>query len=232
MILCKTKYKSLLPFCADIKLMVICCYTEIKHQWSEQELADKLAVLPSNLQQQALRKRQWIDRQFAVAGKLLLLSLLKEFKSNLTLPDLKYNTYHRPYLNTEFDFNIAHSGNMVICCGSDTGQIGIDIEQIKEIELDDYLNYFTKHEWTIIDHYTYTNRFDGFYNFWTRKEAVLKAIGSGFHTPLSSVDVSDESLTYDDITYHIQSIEINPEYKCHIATTQISPGIRLIVMNL
>lgn len=230
MILCKTKYKSLLPFCADIKLMVICCYTEIKHQWSEPELADNLTLLPSNLQQQALRKRQWIDRQLSVAGKLLLLNLLKEFNSNFTLSDLKYNTYHRPYFNTEFDFNIAHSGNMVICCGTGTGQIGIDIEQIKEIDLNDYLNYFNKNEWNIIDHYP--NRFDGFYNFWTRKEAVLKAIGSGFHTPLSSVDVSDENLVYDDITYHIQPLEIDQNYKCHVATTQFSQGMRLINISL
>lgn len=220
----------MLPFCADIKLMVICCYTEIKHQWSEQELADKLAFLPLNVQQQALRKRQWIDRQLAIAGKLLLLNLLKEFNSSLPLSDLQYNTYHRPYFNTGFDFNIAHSGYIVICCGTDAGQIGIDIEQIKEIDLDDYLNYFTKNEWNIID--TYQNRFDGFYNFWTRKEAVLKAIGSGFHTPLSSVDVSDKSLVYDDITYYIQPLEINQNYKCHIATTKISPGIRLININL
>jgi 4'-phosphopantetheinyl transferase len=210
--------------------MVICCYNEITYQWSEQELADKLALLPESLRQQALRKRQWIDRQLSVAGKLLLVHLLDQFKSPFTLSDLQYNTYYRPYFNTEFDFNIAHSGNIVICCGTDTGQIGIDIEQIKEIDLDDYLNYFTKNEWNKIDHYA--NRFDGFYNFWTRKEAVLKAIGSGFHTPLSSVDVSDESIIYDDITYHIKSLEINPNYKCHITTTQISPDIRLININL
>ena len=210
--------------------MVICCYTEIKHQWSEQELADKLALLPENLRQQALRKRRWIDRQLSVAGKLLLIRLLAEFNSYFTLSHLKYNTYHRPYFNAEFDFNIAHSGNMVICCGTDTGQIGIDIEQVKEIDLDDYLNYFTKNEWDKIDHYP--KRFNGFYNFWTRKEAVLKAIGSGFHTPLSSVDVSNESVVYDDIIYHIQSLEIDPNYKCHIATTQISSGIRLININV
>jgi len=210
--------------------MVICCYTEIKYEWGEHELAGKLALLPPNLQQQALRKRQWIDRQLSIAGKLLLIRLSEEFKSEFTLSDLQYNTYHRPYFNAEFDFNIAHSGNMVICCGTDAGQIGIDIEQVKEIDLDDYLNYFTKNEWDKIDHYP--NRFDGFYNFWTRKEAVLKAIGSGFHTPLSSVDVSDKSLIYDDITYHIQSLEVDQEYKCHVATTRISSGIRLINISI
>ena len=55
--------------------MITCCYTEIKHEWSEQELADKLALLPENLQQQALSKRQWMDRQLSIAGKLLLLKV-------------------------------------------------------------------------------------------------------------------------------------------------------------
>jgi 4'-phosphopantetheinyl transferase len=210
--------------------MIICCYTEINYQWSEQELAEKLALLSGKLQQQALRKRQWIDKQMSVAGKLLLLSLLKEFDSKLILSDLQYNTYHRPYFNAEFDFNIAHSGNMVTCCGTDIGQIGIDIEHIKEIDLSDYTDYFTTNEWNIIDNYS--NRSSGFYDFWTRKEAVLKAIGSGFHTPLSSVDVSEESVVYDDITYHIQPLEINQEYKCHLATSKISPGIRLVNIKL
>jgi 4'-phosphopantetheinyl transferase len=210
--------------------MIVCYYTEIKHPWSEQELAGKLALLPERLRQQALRKRQWIDRQLSIAGKLLLVQLLEQFKSPFTLSDLQYNTYHRPYFNVEFDFNIAHSGNIVICCITDTGQIGIDIEQIKGIDLGDYTDYFTSNEWDIIDHYP--NRFDAFFNFWTRKEAVLKAIGSGFHTPLSSVDVSDGSLIFDDVTYHIQPLEIDKEYKCHIATTQIPPGIRVMQIDL
>ncbi len=210
--------------------MVICCYTEIKHQWSEPELADKLALLPKKLQQQALRKRRWEDRQLSISGKLLLLKLIEAFKSKLALSDLRYNTFHRPFFESGFDFNIAHSGNMAICCGSDLGLIGADIERIKEIELDDYTDYFTLNEWNKINQYI--NQFDGFYDFWTRKEAVLKAIGSGFHTPLSSIDVSDESMIYDDITYYIQSLDINQEYKCHIATTETPSDIWLLSISL
>ena len=210
--------------------MVICCYTEIKHQWSEPELADKLALLPEKLQQQAMRKRRWEDRQLCISGKLLLLKLIEAFKSKLTLSDLRYNTFDRPFFGSGFDFNIAHSGNMAICCGSDLGLIGIDIERIKEIELDDYTDYFTVIEWNKINQYT--NQFDGFYDFWTRKEAVLKAIGSGFHTPLSSIDVSDESMSYDDITYYIQSLDINQEYKCHMATTETLSDIWLLSISL
>ena len=68
--------------------MITCCYTEIKHYWNERELADKLALLPESLRQEALRKRQWMDKQLSVCGKLLLLELLKEYNSKSSLAEL------------------------------------------------------------------------------------------------------------------------------------------------
>ncbi len=211
--------------------MIICCHTEITHGWSEQELTDKLLLLPSALQQAALRKKQWIDRQLSIGGKLLLVEVLKLLgKENISLNDLKYNAHHRPYFETGIDFNIAHSGSMVVCCATTGGQIGIDIEQIKSIDLADYTDYFTPNEWGIIN--SYPDKFEGFYDFWTRKEAVLKAIGTGFHTPLSSVDVADDTIKYDGILYHIRPLDIAKGYKSHIASTVKGGDIQLIRITL
>ncbi len=209
--------------------MITCCYTEIKHKWTNQELAQWLNSIPENLQQQALRKRQLIDRQLSICGKLLLLELLKEYNSNNSLTDLKYNEYLRPCFDCRPDFNIAHSGNIVICAMTDEGQIGIDIEQIKQLDFADFTDFFTGNEWHYIN--DHPNKFDGFYNFWTRKEAVLKAIGSGFHTPLNSVDVSAEELVYDAITYQITPLNIHTNYKCHIASTIFPQNIEVREMN-
>lgn len=209
--------------------MITCCYTEIKHRWSDTELSDKLTLLPENLRQQALRKRQWIDKQLSVCGKLLLLELLKAYNSKSSLFDLRYNEYFRPCFDCRPDFNIAHSGNIVICAMTDDGQIGIDIEQIKQLDFADFTDFFTRDEWHYIN--DHANKFDGFYNFWTRKEAVLKAIGSGFHTPLNSVDVSGDELVYDEISYQITPLNIHPDYKCHIATTVSPQNIELREMN-
>lgn len=210
--------------------MFICHYTESNQQWSDQELADKLVLLPQKLQQQALKKRLWIDRQLSIAGKLLALQTLKKLGCSPNLSDLKYNVYKRPYFDGCPDFNIAHSGNIVICCATDKGQAGIDIEQVKEIDLSDYPDYFTPNEWNKIN--SAPIPYEGFYDIWTRKEAVLKAIGTGFHTPLSSVDVSGDSLIYDDITYHIKSLAIHIDYKCHIATTESQTDIRLTRLDI
>ena len=212
-------------------MMIICCHTQITSKWNEQELTDKLLLLPASLQQIILRKRQWTDKQLSIGGKLLLIEALKQLgKGNMSLADIKYNSHHRPYFENTVDFNIAHSGNVVVCCATDSGQIGIDVEQIKEIDLADYTDHFTPNEWSVIN--TYPNQVEGFYDFWTRKEAVLKAIGTGFHTPLSSVDVSANEITYDGITYHIQPRQIANGYKSHIAATTKPEGVDVIKVNL
>jgi 4'-phosphopantetheinyl transferase len=211
---------------------IACLYTKISHQWSEEELTAKLALLPEKLRLEAFRKRQWLDKQLSIAGKLLLLKLTKKMGVNeqFSLAEMKYNEYHRPYFDNSLDFNIAHSGNIVVCCGTIEGKIGIDIEQVKEIDLKAYSDHFTQNEWNDINH-SY-ERSQKFYHYWTRKEAALKAIGTGFHTELSSIDVSGESLEYDGITYYFRKLDIANGYKCHIATTSQNATIDLKHISL
>jgi 4'-phosphopantetheinyl transferase len=196
--------------------MIICCHSEIARQWEEQEVTDKLMLLPTDQQQAALRKLRWMDKQLFIAGKLLLQQVLKYMGSPHLLSDLRYNIHKRPYFDGGIDFNISHSGNRVICCATDQGKVGSDIQQIKTISLADYPDYFTKNEWDYID--GHEDEFKGFYNLWTRKEAVLKAIGTGFHTPLSSVDVVADCIEYDSMIYYIQPLNVAADYPCHVAS--------------
>lgn len=212
--------------------MIICCYTEIGRQWNEEELADRLILLPEDLRRQALKKRRWTDRQLSISGKLLLFEVMKQLPGSraLSLDDLEYNKHQRPYFNANIDFNISHSGDMVICCGTNSGKIGVDIEQIKEIRLDEYGDYFTPGEWAYINRHA--NKLKGFFKFWTRKEAVLKAAGTGFDTHLSAIDVSEDHIIYDDVHYHIQSLDIDRKYHCHIAFTREQDNIRTVPIEL
>ncbi len=199
--------------------MVICYYSEIKKKWSESELEEKLKLLPEILQIEAKRKKRWTDRQLSITGKLLLKELIVGLEaSQLSLADIKYTDYNRPWFDSSIDFNIAHSGNFVICCGTDTGSIGVDIEQIKPIVLDDYIDYFTSDEWRII--LDSENQSDRFFEFWTRKEAIVKAIGTGLHIPLSNIAVINNRVTYNDISYYIQKLIIAKDYQCHLASTE------------
>ncbi|HWD87641.1 MAG TPA: 4'-phosphopantetheinyl transferase superfamily protein [Mucilaginibacter sp.] len=210
--------------------MIICCHSEIPREWDKQELSNKLDLLSPALQEAALRKRRLIDKQLFIAGKLLVREVLKEFDlEHHSFHDLEYNTHKRPYFNAGVDFNISHSGNRVVCCGTVQGVIGIDIEHVKVINLDDYPDFFTQNEWDFI--HSHADKFDGFYKIWTRKEAVLKAIGTGFYTPLNSVDVVEDTVEYDGLIYYIQSVEIAGGYPCHIAST-VQDEIKLMPVEL
>ena len=199
--------------------MVICYYSEIRKQWPESELEEKLKLLPEPLQIEAKRKKHWTDRQLSITGKLLLKELIVGLKaSQLSLADIKYTEHNRPWLASSIDFNIAHSGNFVICCGTDRGSIGADIEQLKPIVLDEYIDYFTSDEWRIIR--ASENQSESFFEFWTRKEAIVKAIGTGLQIPLSHVDVTNHKVIYNDISYYVQKLIIARDYQCHLASTE------------
>jgi 4'-phosphopantetheinyl transferase len=197
--------------------MTICCHTEITKPWSSEELDKKLALLPASIKEAILRKRQHHDIQLSVSGKLLLLHLLHRFNLLLSLTNMEYDDYHRPFFYADFDFNISHSGNMVICCGTTNGKVGADIEQIHPVDFGDFTDCFRDNEWNNI--LISREKADSFFRFWSRKEAVLKAAGTGLYTPLLDIDVTVNEVKYNDHIYYLSPLNIFNGYQCHIAQT-------------
>jgi 4'-phosphopantetheinyl transferase len=155
-----------------------------------------------------------LDVQLSVSGNLLLLELIKHFGLDLNLSDLLYGEYQRPYFNGDFDFNISHSGNRVICCATLDGKLGIDIELINPVTIN-YDDYFTPTEQANIR--STQNPDAEFFKYWTRKEAVLKAVGTGVYTPLLDIDVSADEVSYKGETYYLSTVDIHDDYKGCIA---------------
>lgn len=79
--------------------------------------------------------------------------MLLSFGLDHSLEDLSYTQYRKPYFKpVGFDFNISHSGNCVACIGSDTSEIGIDIEKIVPLDIEAYQPHFSEEEWNEITH--------------------------------------------------------------------------------
>ncbi len=175
--------------------------SEIIHQWGEKTFFDQLNSLPDFIQKRITAYDGWLDRQLRVEAKLQLQQLLKDFNCSniISLEQLKFTDNNRPYFETEFDFSTSHTGNMVFCAGSVKKQIGLDAEIIKEINLEDYSEYFTPNELARIE-----NNFNAllkFYQLWTRKEALVKASGLGVMIPFRNLDVSGESIKINNQKY-------------------------------
>jgi 4'-phosphopantetheinyl transferase len=93
-------------------------------------------------------------------------------------------------------FNLAHSGGFALLGVSHDVELGVDVERASAF--DDMAavmrTSFSTDERDDIERLDAADRVDAFYRCWTRKEAVLKALGWGLAMPLDSfrVDVSTE----------------------------------------
>jgi phosphopantetheinyl transferase len=114
-------------------------------------------------------------------------------------------------------FSTAHSGSMVVCAVALDVNIGIDIEQVLPIALDDYREQLTENEWNFIQNSS--ERLLAFYQIWTKKEALLKALGRGVDLEFNSLDVCADTVNYDGENYFFYPLTLAEGYMAHIATS-------------
>ncbi|MEW6406565.1 MAG: 4'-phosphopantetheinyl transferase superfamily protein, partial [Chloroflexota bacterium] len=90
------------------------------------------------------------------------------------------------------DFNLAHSGDLALVAVARGRKVGVDVERIRQnTDLEKIARrYFSPREVSELLALPENQRFIGFFNCWTRKEAYIKAHGLGLSMPLDSFDVS------------------------------------------
>ena len=99
----------------------------------------------------------------------------------------RYNSHGKPFYPEEgVHFSISHSGNYVVCC-IDEKPCGIDIETVRDVQLQTAKRFCTENELEFIN--SADDKQTAFLYIWTRKEAYFKSIGCGIATILRAVDV-------------------------------------------
>lgn len=100
---------------------------------------------------------------------------------------MEKNEYGKPYLlnNKDIYFNLSHSGDWVLCGVGDTN-LGIDVQQIDDIEPTVIEDFFTKEEREYLFKLNDTERIKTFCSLWTLKESYIKNVGKGLSIPLNS----------------------------------------------
>jgi 4'-phosphopantetheinyl transferase len=204
--------------------MIYIFYTKSIKKLDDKTFNHFFQLLPSVAQKQILRFKFWQDKQRSLLGKALLIKSFEALELDYEmLADLKYTEFQKPYLNHQIDFNISHSAEYVICAISKTNRVGVDIEEIKEIPLLDFENFFSKEE---INHIFKANdSLKSFYTLWTQKEAYLKAIGTGLNVPLSDILISDNKIKYNNEEWFLHELKFDPKYVCHLTTDTSCPDM-------
>ena len=110
------------------------------------------------------------------------------------------NHYQKPHIahpNTLIQFNISASSNRFVAVFCQQHTIGVDLELVREIDdIPQLINdYFTKEENNWINSQPENSRLSSFFQIWSRKEALVKAIGKGLNIELKKINVlSDETI--------------------------------------
>ncbi len=134
---------------------------------------------------------------------------------DFSLRDLKYNPFNKPFLNEEIDFSISHSGEYVVCALGIRQKVGVDIEEIKRIQLDDFKQFFTQEQFESILYASDPHM--EFYKLWTIKESVVKADGRGLSFPLLNIRIRGDKALLPDKEWHLQKLDIADNYSAYLA---------------
>jgi 4'-phosphopantetheinyl transferase len=107
---------------------------------------------------------------------------------------LSKGKYGKPRVTgqTGFEFSISHSCGLASFAFSTQGPVGIDIEKVRVLKDCDALvqQFFSHSERDELGRLRACEHLRAFYAVWTRKEAYLKALGTGLATPPRTVSVT------------------------------------------
>lgn len=198
--------------------MIYIYYAYLSEENHESLLRNNLLHFSEEYQQKIKRFRRWQDTQLSLLGRILLFTGMEE----LGLPgshdkEIRYTRYNKPYFkDNTLKFNISHSGEIVVCALSRATEIGIDIEIMSDLIIDDFKFQMTKNEWDKISNSG--NQKNAFFEYWTQKEAVIKAYGHGLSIPLKSFEIVDHKTSIQGEEYYLKELKIDEKYKCMISS--------------
>ncbi|BFH20424.1 4'-phosphopantetheinyl transferase superfamily protein [Paenibacillus melissococcoides] len=150
-----------------------------------------LRLLPPDRQDKINRFHHKADAYRSLLAEVLVRKIIAE-RTGLANSQIRfhYNSYGKPELASEqrLCFNISHSGEWIACAVHDT-EVGIDVEQIKPIDLSVARRFFSAEEYELLENKPPEGRLEMFYDLWTLKESYVKLRGQGLSIPLDSFSV-------------------------------------------
>lgn len=171
-----------------------------------------------------IRFHRFEDAQRSLFGDILARYAICR-RTGLRNGDLVFrkNDYGKPMLIQPkgIYFNISHSGIFVVCAIDDR-PVGIDVEEIKTMDMQIAKNYFTTEEYNGITSLPKDKQTEHFYDLWTLKESFIKADGRGLNIPLDSFSISKNSnriiLTSGEkeVNCYFKQLDIASEYKLSV----------------
>ncbi|HET8826771.1 MAG TPA: 4'-phosphopantetheinyl transferase superfamily protein [Terriglobales bacterium] len=172
------------------------------HVWhanlESQSVAQRLEPILSPDEIQRANRFRFAEhrRRFIIARGCLRRLLEQYLQTDARDFVIAYSPEGKPSLDvrhrTDLKFNVSHSGEIAAFAFTLQRNIGIDVELIRrDVDVEEIpRRFFSCAEQKWMSSLEGEAKFQGFFNCWTRKEAYVKAVGTGLSLPLRDFDVS------------------------------------------
>jgi len=146
----------------------------------------------------ASKFRSDVDRTRFLQRRAALRVILAEYLG-VTPREVEYsvNEFGKPAVIAPqalagLSFNTSHSEAVSLIAVARSGRIGVDVEQLRPLVEAESIasHFFAANEAAAFTALEPRDRVEGFFNAWTRKESIVKAVGSGLSIPLDTFEVS------------------------------------------
>jgi 4'-phosphopantetheinyl transferase len=152
------------------------------------------AILSSDEQARADRLKVEAARLRTILGQAALRRVLARYTDrDPSRIMFRFGRHGKPFIDHgDIEFNLSHSGHVALVAVTQRIPVGIDVEEINPRHSIDAIasRFFSPTEQAAYRDVPVAERHYAFFRCWSRKEAVIKAIGEGLACPLSSFDVS------------------------------------------
>lgn len=188
------------------------------------------------------------DRDLFIISRVFLRKLLSFFLNiEAHAIQIEYNTNGKPYINSSCNlkFSISHSKNIILFGFIENSEIGVDIEYLKrKIAIDKVSEFlFSTNELIVFKNTKEELQQEKFIDHWTRKEAILKAKGSGLSIVMNEFEIpfykiqelvdtcSTTWLENEKYEWFLKSFNIPYDYRASVAVRGPVDSFELININ-
>ena len=206
------------------------------HIWKFSSIATRFFLLTPEEIKITNRFRSESDRnRFAVARQALRVLLSKYLSVSQMDIHIHSEKGMKPYITSppsDIQFNISHSGDCVLIAFA-LDELGIDVEKINpQFNFVHLLeDHFSAGEKSFITEAA--DPVSAFYYLWTRKEALIKAWGTGLHDNLKQVLVlpADSPINRENKLWVIESFQVSPMYPAALAYSGRDQNLKYLEGN-
>ena len=225
---------------SDLHLLRLDRFGEI----TEEALLDRYGGLLSPEERQRQARPSLAKRRREV---LLTRALVRSVLSSYTGADpcdwrFGMGERGRPFVEgLPFDFNLAHTEGLIACLVSDAPSPGVDVEFMsRRGKLDEVAqHFFAQPECEDLLRTGEAGKRRRFFDYWTLKEAYIKARGLGLALPLDAFWFTltgdrptisfDHRIEDDPAAWSFETLELSADHLCSVALKTAEPReLRLI----